>query len=187
MKELTLIALPGSLRRESLNARLLHAAAALAPEGVAIEVASLSGIPLYNADEEAVQGIPSAVAALKDRIAASDGLLLASPEYNSGIPGVFKNAIDWLSRPPKDIGRVFHDRPVALMGATPGGMGTVLAQGAWLPVLRALKVQLWNGGRMTLSRAPGVFDDDGQLVDEDTRTQLRDYVAGFSEFIRTGH
>jgi len=75
---------------------------------------------------------------LKEAIAASDGLLLATPEYNNSIPGVFKNAIDWLSRPPADIKRVFGGKPLAILGASPGGFGTVLSQSAWLPVLRYL-------------------------------------------------
>lgn len=186
MTDLNLIALPGSLRKHSLNAALLRAAAELAPDDVQIEVASLHGIPLYNGDLEEADGIPDAVSELKDRIADCDGLLLASPEYNNGIPGVFKNAIDWLSRPPKDIGRVFNDLPVALLGATPGGMGTVLAQNAWLPVCRALKMQLWTGGRLTVSRAHTLFDDDGRLVDEDSREQLREFVAGFADFVGSG-
>jgi NAD(P)H-dependent FMN reductase len=103
-----------------------------------VEIASIRGIPLYDGDLEAEKGIPDAVQILKDLIASSDGLLLVTPEYNNAMPGVFKNAIDWLSRPPKDIRRVFGDRPVALMGATPGMGGTILGQNAWLPVLRTL-------------------------------------------------
>ena len=116
----TIIGLPGSVRQGSFNAALLRAAIELAPATIAIETASIAGIPLYNGDEEAAHGIPEPVRALKDRIAAADGLLLATPEYNNSIPGVFKNAIDWLSRPMSDIPRVFGGRAVALMGATPG-------------------------------------------------------------------
>jgi NAD(P)H-dependent FMN reductase len=101
-----LIGLSGSLRRHSVNSGLLRAAAAEMPEGSVLEVGSIADIPLYNGDVEA-QGIPAAVTALKDRIVAADGLLLVTPEYNNGIPGVFKNAIDWLSRPASDIARFF--------------------------------------------------------------------------------
>jgi len=118
------IGLSGSLRSGSYNTALLRAAARLMPEGVTLEVATIHGIPLYDGDVEAAEGIPAPVAALKDQVAAADGLLLATPEYNNSIPGVFKNAIDWLSRPPADIGRVFGGRPVAVIGASPGGFGT---------------------------------------------------------------
>lgn len=94
-----LVALSGSLRAASINTMLLHAAVDAAPPGTNVEVASIQGIPLYDGDVEAASGSPPAVQALKDRIARADGLLLATPEYNSSIPGVFKNAIDWLSRP----------------------------------------------------------------------------------------
>ena len=90
---------------------------------------TLHGIPLYDGDVEAAEGIPAAVAALKEEIVAADGLLLVTPEYNNGIPGVFKNAIDWLSRPAADIGRVFGGRPVAVIGASPGQFGTMLVAG----------------------------------------------------------
>ena len=135
---LTMIGLSGSLRQGSLNSSLLRAAAELVPEDVALSIATIRGIPLYDGDLEAAEGIPAAVAALKDRIAGSDALLLATPEYNNSIPGVMKNAIDWLSRPAADTRRVFGGKPVALIGASPGGFGTILSQNAWLPVLRTL-------------------------------------------------
>src|SRR5262245_29129424 len=129
-----IVAIAGSLRTGSYNAALLRAAVAAAPAGLQVETVSIRGIPLYDGDAEAASGIPEAVAKLKNLVASSDGLLLVTPEYNNGIPGVFKNAIDWLSRPNADIPRVFGGRPVALMGATPGRGGTILAQNAWLPV-----------------------------------------------------
>jgi len=96
-------------------------------------------------------------------IAAADGLLLVTPEYNNSIPGVFKNAIDWLSRPPADISRVFGGKPVAIIGASPGGFGTILSQEAWLPVLRTLGTKPWFGGR-----------DNREFVIE----QLEHYIRG---------
>ena len=84
---------------------------------------------------------------------AADGVLLVTPEYNNSIPGVFKNAIDWLSRPAADIKRVFGGRRFAIIGASPGAFGTVLSQAAWLPVLRTLGTQLWSGGRIAVARA----------------------------------
>lgn len=179
-----IIALSGSLRRGSFNTALVRAAAALAPEDVEIEPATPAGIPLYDGDAEAEHGIPEAVTALKDRIAAADGLLLATPEYNNAMPGVLKNAVDWLSRPPKDIPRVFRDRPVAVIGASPSGFGTTLAQSSWLPVIRALRMRPWFGGRLMLSRARDAFADDGALTDEEQRKHLAEFVEGFAAFIR---
>ena len=177
-----LVGLSGSLRKGSFNAALLRAAARSMPDGAELAIGSIRDIPLYDGDVETEQGIPAAVAALKEAIAGAEGLLLVTPEYNNGIPGVFKNAIDWLSRPASDIRRVFGGRPVAVIGASPGGFGTILAQGAWLPVLRTLGTAPWFGGRLQVSRAGNVFDAAGALVDEAIARQLRDFVAGFARF-----
>src|SRR5688572_16682637 len=150
---MTLVGISGSTRRAAFNSALLRAAAAAMPAGAELRIESIAGIPLYNGDEEAAHGIPPAVARLKDAIAAADGLLLVTPEYNNSLPGVAKNAIDWLSRPSADIGRVFGGKPVAVAGASPGGFGTVLSQNAWLPVFRTLGADLWSGGRLLVSRA----------------------------------
>jgi NAD(P)H-dependent FMN reductase len=179
----TVIAISGSLRVKSFNTMLLRAAVAATPAGTTIEVGSIKDIPLYDGDVEAASGLPPAVSALKERIVAADGLLLVSPEYNNGIPGVFKNAIDWLSRPAADIGRVFGERPVGLMGATPGRGGTAMAQVSWLPVLRTLGAELFTGGRLQVANAGKVFDADGAIVDEAIRAQLEKYMAGFARFV----
>src|SRR5690606_30240343 len=126
-----LIGIAGSLRRGSFNRALLRAAERLAPQGTTIGVGSIEQIPLYDGDRERDDGTPPAVRALQDSIAAADGLLIATPEYNASMPGVLKNAIDWLSRPAKDIPRVFGGKAVALIGATPGRGGTRLSQTAW--------------------------------------------------------
>ena len=174
-----IVAIAGSLRRHSFNLGLLRAAAELMPDGATLDVRTLAGIPLYNADDEAAEGLPPAVVALKEAVAAADGLLLGSPEYNNGIPGVFKTGIDWLSRPANDIARVFGGKPVAIVGASPGGFGTILAQDAWLPVLRTLGTRPWFEGRLLASRAGSLFDAEGRLTDEATRQRLREFVAGF--------
>jgi chromate reductase, NAD(P)H dehydrogenase (quinone) len=179
----TIVGISGALRHGSHNAALLRAAVELAPPDLAIEIASIREFPLYDGDLEAEHGIPAAVSAVKDRIAAADGLLLATPEYNNSIPGVFKNALDWLSRPGKDIPRVFGGKPVALMGATPGPGGTTLAQAAWLPVLRTLGMELWSGPRVYVSHAAKAFDPDGRLVDDGIRQTLTRHLAGFSGFV----
>lgn len=177
-----IVGISGSLRKGSYNAGLLRAAAAAAPEGMEVEIASIRGIPLYDADL-AAEAFPEAVTELKDRVAASDGLLLVTPEYNGSIPGVFKNAVDWLSRPASDITRVFGGRPVALMGATTGRGGTLLSQTAWLQVLRVLGTRPWFGPRLMVSTAYNVFDDAGRLVDEAVWEKLGTFMAGFGEFV----
>jgi chromate reductase len=179
----TVLGLSGSLRAGSFNTALLRAATGLMPAGSSLELATLHGIPLYDGDAEARDGIPAAVQALKDRIVACDGLLLATPEYNNGIPGVLKNGIDWLSRPATDIARIFGDRPLAVMGASPGGFGTILAQNGWLPVLRTLGTRPWFGGRLLVSRAGQVFDAAGEMVDEKMKAQLQQFLRGFVEFV----
>jgi chromate reductase len=175
-----LLGISGSLRKGSYNTALLRAARERLPEGTTLEVVTLHGIPLYDGDVEAASGVPDAVNALKQQVAASDGVLLATPEYNNGTPGVLKNAIDWLSRPPDDIPRVFHGRPFALLGASPGGFGTILAQNAWLPVLRTLRAGFWSEGRLMVSRAGKAFDAQGRLQDEAVLDQLTRFLEGFA-------
>jgi len=179
----TVVGISGSLRNGSLNTMLLRAAQELAPADVKLEIASIRDVPLYDGDVELEHGIPAPVQALKDRVAAASGVLLVTPEYNNSIPGVFKNAIDWMSRPPADIARVFRDRPVALMGATPGPGSTILAHAAWLQVLRTLGMRTWNGPRLMVSRADTVFDEAGRLKDEALRKQVQSFMAGFGRFM----
>jgi chromate reductase len=177
------LGISGSLRRGSYNSALLRAAARLMPAEATLEIASIRGIPLYDGDMEA-QGIPAVVTQLKDAIIAADGVLLVTPEYNNSLPGVFKNAIDWLSRPASDVKRVFGGRRFAIIGASPSGFGTVLSQTAWLPVLRTLGTQPWFGARLMVARAGGVFDDGGNLKDPLVEEQLKHFLAGYVGFLR---
>jgi NAD(P)H-dependent FMN reductase len=174
----------GSLRKGSHNRALLRAAAELMPDGTVMNVLSIDEVPLYHGDVEATSGIPAAVAALKSGIERARGLVIATPEYNGGIPGVLKNAIDWASRPASDIPRVFYGKPVALMGATPGGGGTILSQTGWLQILRNLRVRLWTAqGPLYVSGAAKVFDASG-LIDAELRERVRKYMAAFVEEAR---
>ena len=180
----TIVGISGSLRKHSFNAGLLRAAAEAVPEGCTLEIESIRGIPLYDADVEETEGIPPVVSALKERIVAADGLLMVTPENNNSIPGVFKNAIDWLTRPPKDRQRVFGNLPIGLMGATPGNFGTAFSQYAWLPVLRVLGAQVWSGNLMWVSGAMSKFDEEGKLVDDGVMKQLTKYMSGFMDFVK---
>lgn len=180
-----LVGLSGSLRKGSFNTGLLHAAAKLLPAGDTLSVHTIHGIPLYDGDAEAATGIPDAVTKLKDAIAAADGLVIATPEYNNSIPGTLKNAIDWLTRPGTDISRVFGNKPVALIGATAGGFGTILSQNEWLPILRYLGTKPWFSGRLLVSRAHTLFDQAGHLTDDKTRQQIEEFMAGFLAFVKS--
>lgn len=177
------LGISGSLRRGSYNSALLRAATRLMPPESTLEIASIRGVPLYDGDIEA-QGIPAAVTQLKEAIVKADGVLLVTPEYNNSIPGVFKNAIDWLSRPASDIKRVFGGKPFAIIGTSPGPFGTVLSQNAWLSVLRTLGTQTWFGGRLAVARAANVFDESGSIKDPAVEEQLKQFLAGYVGFLR---
>src|ERR1700712_855749 len=160
-----ILALGGSLREASRNRALLHDAAALAPVGATLDlghVAVIGSLPLFNQDIVERDGAPPGVAELKDALGAADGLLLATPEYNWGIPGFLKNAIDWASRPTADIPRVFGDLPVAVIGAGGAG-GTRVAQSAWMAVFRYLTMRPWSGHALYVDRASERFDEHGRL------------------------
>ena len=175
-----ILGISGSLRAGSFNTALLRAAQQVAGDGIDLEIATLHGIPLYDADAEARDGEPDAVAALKRKLIAADGVLLATPEYNNGVPGVFKNGIDWLSR--ADMKAVFGGKPTGLMGASMSGFGTVSSQHAWLPTLKLLGTRVFSGRSLMVSRAQNLFTE-GQLKDDATRQMLAAYLADFTAFV----
>ena len=180
-EKIKILGIAGSLRQGSYNRSALRAAAELAPEGAEIESYDIDGFPGMNQDQE--KDPPAKVTEFKAKIREADAILFVTPEYNYSVPGVLKNAIDWLSRPTADIKRVFGDRPVAVTGATPGRGGTALAQAAWLPVLRTLGTRPWFGGRLQVAEAGKVFDAEGRIVDERIQKGLREFIAGFAQFI----
>ena len=177
-----ILAFGGSLREASFNRALLNEAAALAPPGTEIDLGLLpviGALPLFNQDV-AGRDFPADAAELKEALRAADGLLIATPEYNWGIPGYLKNALDWASRPRIDVPCVFGDLPVALVGA--GGLsGTRFAQTAWMSVFRYLKMRPWFGEPLFIDRSHERFDESGRLTDEPTRERLGAVVMGFAD------
>jgi NAD(P)H-dependent FMN reductase len=177
-----IIGLSGSLRKGSFNTALLHVAAEVAPSDCAVRVESIGDIPLYDADLEAAAP-PPAVLALQQKIDAADGLLLVSPEYNQSIPGVFKNAIDWLSSFPLGGDKIFRGLPVGLIGVSAMWSGTLNAQTAWLPVFRGLAMKPYLAETLYVGGARDKFDEGGSLTDAATRERLAGWMAGFTGFV----
>ena len=170
----------GSLRHGSLNRALLRAAAELAPPALHIVIHELEGIPLYNGDIEAA-GFPPTVVRLRDAIRQADGLLIATPEYNYGLPGVLKNTIDWLSRPPRYS--ALNGKVTAVMGATPGTMGTARAQAQLRQAFVFTNTYALLQPEVLVSRAHEKFDADSRLVDQTTREALAAFLHGFTDLI----
>lgn len=163
-----ILGIPGSLRKASLNHAALRAAQELVPAGATLEIVDLDGIPPYNEDIE--RPLPVSVADLKARIREADAVLIATPEYNYSVPGVLKNAIDWASRPYGDS--AWDGKPVALMGASPGMIGTARAQYHLRQTLLSLNMHPLNRPEVMIGRAAQRFDEQGRLVDETTRAHI---------------
>jgi chromate reductase len=175
-----IIGISGSLRKASFNSAALRAATELAPEGMQIETFDLAPIPLYNEDVRA-QGFPAPVEALREAIRSADGLLLVTPEYNYSVPGVLKNAIDWVSRPPE---QPFDGKPIAIMGASPGTLGTARAQYALRQSFVFLNGLLLNQPEVMIARAAERFDESGRLTDENTRRFIRRLLESFQAWVK---
>lgn len=171
-----ILGISGSLRQQSYNTAALHACQQLLPPGVSLSVADIAPVPLYN-DDVYRQGFPEAVRLLREQVRAADALLIATPEYNYSIPGVLKNAIDWISRPPS---QPFDGKPIALIGATPGGLGTSRSQYHLRQVFIGLNGRLLNRPEVFISGAPDKVDDHGRLTDEATLANLGKMLAALS-------
>jgi chromate reductase len=179
--ELSVVAFAGSLRRGSLNRALLRAAVEVAPAGMRIAILEIDGVPLYNGDVEAA-GEPEPVARFKQAIREADGLLIATPEYNHGVPGVTKNAVDWASRPPRQS--PLDGKPVALLGASPGVTGTARGQSQLRQAFVFTNSYCMPQPEILVYRAHEKFDAEGRLTDEKTREHLGRFLEAFASWIR---
>lgn len=174
------VGLAGSLRRGSYNRGLLRAATEVAPSALRIVIHELDGIPLYNGDLEA-SGVPPGVVQLRDAIREAQGLLIATPEYNHGVPGVLKNAIDWLSRPPHDS--ALNGKVAAVMGASPGMTGTARGQSQLRQAFVFTNTYALLQPEVLVARAHEKFDADGRLVHQATRDLLAIFLQRFADLI----
>jgi chromate reductase len=177
---LQIAGIAGSLRQGSFNRGLLRAAAELAPLTLQITIHDLLPIPLYNGDVEA-QGVPEAVVALREAVRVADGLLIATPEYNHGVPGVLKNAIDWLSRPPR--ASALNGKPAGLVGASPGMTGTARAQSQLRQAFVFTNTYAMTQPEILVARAHEKFDQSGTLIDQATRDLLAGFLKAFSGWV----
>ena len=175
-----ILGIAGSLRRQSYNRALLRAATQIAPEGAAIDIFEIDGIPPFSEDDE--QSPPEKVIELKRRIRESDAVLFVTPEYNYSIPGVLKNAIDWASRPYGDS--AWSGKPAAVMGASTGRIGTARAQYHLRQVMVFLDMFPLNQPEVMVGAADERFDTIGNLTDEETREYVRLLVQSLVDWTR---
>ncbi len=175
-----ILGIAGSLRKESYNRALLRAAQELAPDGATIEIFELDGIPGFNQDEEA--NPPAKVAELKQRVRAADAILFVTPEYNYSVPGVLKNAIDWASRPYGDS--AWNGKPVAIMGATVGTIGTARAQYHLRQMFVFLNMYAVNQPEVMVSNAHKHFDQGGKLTDETAKKLIQQLLKELVSWTR---
>ena len=177
-QNISVLGISGSLRRKSYNTAALRAARDLAPPGMQIELADISGIPLYNEDVRE-RGFPQAVETFRGQIRGADALLFVTPEYNYSIPGVLKNAIDWASRPPE---QPFAGKPAAVMGASPGIIGTARAQYHLRQAAVFLDLRMLSRPEVMIGTAAERFDAEVRLVHEQTRDFLKNLLVALREW-----
>lgn len=176
---MNILALSGSLRKESFNTALLREFVKQTPQGTSIEIADIGALPLYNQDREA--NFPAEAAALKSKIKAADGILIATPEYNRSVPGVLKNAVDWTSRPYGDS--AWDGKPVYIVGATGGQIGTAVGQYALKQSMLYLNARVLGQPEFYLSFATDKFNEKGELTDASTTEHVEKALAAFIGFI----
>jgi chromate reductase len=182
---LEILAVSGSLRAGSYNRAALRAAAELAPDGMTVTIADLNGIPIYNADEEAADGYPDSVVALREALRAADGMLIATPEYNYSVTGALKNALDWLSRGGDES--PLNDKPAAILGAG-GRFGTLRSQLHLREILAHNTMPLVQSPQVMIDRPSTKFADDGlgepALTDERHRDQISRLLTALADLIK---
>jgi chromate reductase, NAD(P)H dehydrogenase (quinone) len=176
-----ILAFAGSLRKASFNRSLLRAARELAPDEMNIEIFDLDGIPLFNADLEA-EGDTERIAEFKEAIRSADGILIASPEYNHGMTGVTKNAIDWATRPAKNP--PVSGKPTAILGASPSMTGTARSQDQLRQSLKSARVPCMAAPEFLLFRANEKFDEAGNLTDVSTLNLLKKYLNSYADWVK---
>jgi chromate reductase len=174
------LAMVGSLRKGSYNKLALRAAIELKPAGMEIESADIGVLPLYN-DDIREEGYPPAVAAFRAQVQAADAILFVTPEYNYSVPGVLKNAIDWASRPPSPP---IDSKPAAIMGASPGRLGTARAQYHLRQIGVYLNLQFINRPEVMIAGAAKAFDATGRLTDEGARKLIADLLANLEAWTK---
>lgn len=180
-ENLNIVAICGSLRKESFNKKVLKTIEKESDGKWTVLHADIGKLPLFNEDIEGI-GDPKEVKEFKDMIREADGVLIVTPEYNMGMPGVLKNALDWGSRPAKSS--VFNQMPVALAGATPGGMGTALSQMQIRQTLAAMNANVMSGPKLLISEIHKKINQDTQkLEDPKTLSYLKFFIDGFSHYV----
>ena len=172
-----IVGIAGSLRKGSYNAAALRAAKELAPSGMSIDIFDIAPIPLYNEDVKQ-QGFPAPVADLRRRVKEADGLLLVTPEYNYSVSGVLKNTIDWISRPPE---QPFDGKPIAIMGASQGALGTARGQYHLRQMFIFLNAHVLNRPEVMITQAQNKFDAEGKLTDQPTRDLIAQLLTSFRD------
>jgi len=180
MNEIKILGIVGSLRKDSYNHFALKAAQELLPEGVMLELIDLHAIPVFNQDDE--MAMPAAVIEFKRRILAADAILFATPEYNYSIPGALKNAIDWASRPSGES--AWTGKPAALMGVSPGSLGTARAQYHLRQILVAFDMPVVNRPEVMIGNAVQRFEADGRLTDAPTREHIHKLLLALVRLVK---